>query len=264
MTDLLFGYSQYLTFMDEIPLFNTDEFISNKPKNQKKFFEEFTSTQIFTQFLQTDTKEYFPYFIKIENQIKNKIKNHLSFSNLIPKNYNLDVSKFYHILSNSQEIIVNNKIKIYEPEKIIKNLNIPKEIIKEKQNNVNEKIGNNPEYKKTTNYIIMDDYLVNFKEIYYLFPYFHEANSNIVLKSEYINNYKLFSNLMCKYFGEENKYPNIFNKTHFNSLILKKIEFPDTQIKNINRRVFENFRFLNMQDIPCKILRYKIRINIFI
>jgi hypothetical protein len=52
--------------MDDIPLFNSESFVASKPKLQMKFYNDFSSTQIFRQFLQNDTKDNFPYFYKIE------------------------------------------------------------------------------------------------------------------------------------------------------------------------------------------------------
>lgn len=106
MSDLLSGYAQYLTFMDEVPLFNTESFIANKLNTQKKFFADFCSTQIFRQFLQNDSKENFPYFYKIENQNKKAIHSNSRQSCLIPRTSVLDVSKFMHFRSHSNNMSV--------------------------------------------------------------------------------------------------------------------------------------------------------------
>ena len=107
MSDLLSGYTQYLTFMDEIPLFNSESFIANKAKDQKKFYSDFSSTQIFRQFLQNDSKENFPYFFKIENQNRKTINSNTRQSSFIPRTSNLDISKFIHIRSNSNNLIAS-------------------------------------------------------------------------------------------------------------------------------------------------------------
>jgi len=107
MSDLLSGFAQYLTFMDEIPLFNSESFIANKHNRHKKFFADFCSTQIFRQFLQNDSKETFPYFFKIENQNKKAISSNCRQSCFLPRTSVLDVSKFIHIrsISNSNFVV---------------------------------------------------------------------------------------------------------------------------------------------------------------
>jgi len=110
MSDLLNGYTQYLTFMEEIPLFNSESFVANKPTIQKKFFNDFSSTQIFRQFLQNDSKENFPYFYKIETQKKNSININARQSCFIPRTSSLDISKYIHLRTTSNNSIsLNNK-----------------------------------------------------------------------------------------------------------------------------------------------------------
>lgn len=104
MSDLLTGYTQYLTFMDDIPLFNCEGFVANKFKEHKKFYSDFTSTQIFRQFLQNDSKENFPFFYKILNQNKMNISHNVRYSNYIPKTATPDISKFHHIRSCSNNL----------------------------------------------------------------------------------------------------------------------------------------------------------------
>jgi hypothetical protein len=108
-----------------------------------------------------------------------------------------------------------------------------------------------------------------FKEIYHLFPYFHEINGNVIVKSEYIRDYSLFVNFMNKYFGEEilsapsksekNSKIAIPLKNSINSMQFKKIEFPNPEIKKINVRVYLNyFRFLDLNDMPNYYFKYNI------
>lgn len=114
----------------------------------------------------------------------------------------------------------------------------------------------------------------NFKEIYHLFPYFHEINNNVILKSEYIREYNLFVGLMNKYFGEDLLNINSINqnekcskittsmKNNTANLQLKKVYFPNPEIKKITERIYKEFRFLNMDDIPNKYFKYNIPNNI--
>lgn len=105
MSDLLSGYAQYLTFMEDIPLFNSESFIANKHNSHKKFFADFCSTQVFRQFLQNDSKENFPYFYKIcDKQNKHAINSNGRQSCFTPRTSVLDVSKFGHIRSNSNNL----------------------------------------------------------------------------------------------------------------------------------------------------------------
>lgn len=61
---LLFGdYKSYVSYIDDVPLFNTESFLKNKPEKQKNFLNELTQTQNFQLFLQT--KENYPFFDKI-------------------------------------------------------------------------------------------------------------------------------------------------------------------------------------------------------
>jgi len=119
MCDLLADYAKYLTFMEDFPLFNTESFVANKPKVQKKFFSDFSSTQIFRQFLQNDSKENFPYFYKIENKIKNEINSNSRQSCFTPRTSNLDVSKYFHVRSHSNNLLdIKNQVKVDETSRI--------------------------------------------------------------------------------------------------------------------------------------------------
>ena len=58
-------YTKYVSFIDDLPLFNKNSFISLKSVQDRKFYEEFTETQIFNQLVQSKCNEIcFPYFYK--------------------------------------------------------------------------------------------------------------------------------------------------------------------------------------------------------
>jgi hypothetical protein len=68
MATLIGPYSKYLSFLDDIPLFNSDSYLSQILKSNKDFCQEFIETQIFRNFLQCEAREEFSYF---KNLIKN-------------------------------------------------------------------------------------------------------------------------------------------------------------------------------------------------
>jgi len=105
--------------MDDIPLFNSESFVASKPKLQMKFYNDFSSTQIFRQFLQNDTKDNFPYFYKIENNRKNALNFNARQSYLISRTSSLDISKYMHSRSTCNKLLnYNNKSAIESLRKI--------------------------------------------------------------------------------------------------------------------------------------------------
>lgn len=279
MSDLLTGYNHCLTILEDIPLFNTESFIENKPKSHRKFYTDFTATQIFLQFLQTDNKENFPYFHKIDQINKNHLNQNSRKNTYIQKTADLDISKYFHLNGNSSRGSVASMDK-YLVESLRANslgnasLQDKKESKKEKEktgaSNSNKDKRNSDTFsmnnlnfnsEKKLNFIIDDNYLCNFKEIYYLFPYFHEINCNAMMKNDYLKDYNYFVALMNKYFDEEilkEREGKIILKSH--NLINKKIDFAekDKEIKEVTERVFEDFRFLDFEKFPKKFLRYSL------
>jgi hypothetical protein len=65
----LFGdYSKYCAVIDDIPVFNTESFVLNRHQKDSNFYSELTETQLFNLFLQTDVKECFPFFFKLNER----------------------------------------------------------------------------------------------------------------------------------------------------------------------------------------------------
>lgn len=62
MAEMLSGYTKYLSYMDELPVFNEKVFICNKSRRDRDFYEKLVETQNFNYFLQLDTKIQAPYF----------------------------------------------------------------------------------------------------------------------------------------------------------------------------------------------------------
>ena len=50
--ELLYDYKKYLSFIDDLPVFNTNEFLHKRPENDKIFFKELTTTQLFQIIIQ--------------------------------------------------------------------------------------------------------------------------------------------------------------------------------------------------------------------
>jgi hypothetical protein len=68
-------YKKYVSFIDNLPLFNTDSFLLNRPSKYTNFYTELSQSQIFRQFLHNDN--IFPKFIfeKACNRYSNIINN---------------------------------------------------------------------------------------------------------------------------------------------------------------------------------------------
>jgi hypothetical protein len=65
----LFGdYSKYCAVIDDVPVFNTESFVLNRPTKNADFYTELTETQLFNLFLQSDVKECFPFFFKLNER----------------------------------------------------------------------------------------------------------------------------------------------------------------------------------------------------
>jgi len=73
MTKIFGDYLKFLTFLDDVPLFNVEGYIINRNSKDKEFYNEFSQTQIFRQFLQNNLKEQYPYFLKLTSSNNYKI-----------------------------------------------------------------------------------------------------------------------------------------------------------------------------------------------
>lgn len=65
MVGLFGNYTKYLSFLENVPLFNKESFLINSSFKDKQFFDSFVDSQLFSYFLQQDVKRVFPYFAKI-------------------------------------------------------------------------------------------------------------------------------------------------------------------------------------------------------
>ena len=76
--EMLYDYSKYSHVIDDYPVFNSCVMIDEKPKNEKSFYKELTSTQLFQMFLQNSLFKdehktyYFDERIKVYIELKRK------------------------------------------------------------------------------------------------------------------------------------------------------------------------------------------------
>lgn len=133
---------------------------------------------------------------------------------------------------------------------------------------------------------IVDDYetIFSFKETYYLYPYFLDLNSKYKIslkqKSEFLMNLDKMTKYISSVFNDEDddKSNNSFYKsntnenkktglssTSFNSNMQDGKEYNNNKYKaykmlisDVNKRIFQNFRFLSMDKIPESFIRYSI------
>ena len=83
--EIFHDYKKYLAIIDNLPVFNTNAFLTDKPEIDKKFYEEITTTQLYQVFIQNslsypsnDDKTYFfdeimeKYLYEKEQNLKSK------------------------------------------------------------------------------------------------------------------------------------------------------------------------------------------------
>ena len=74
--ELLYGYENYLSIIDNCPIFNINGLLENRPKLDSEFYKEFTDTQLFQLFIQNNYKKKDTFFINRMNEyLKLKEKN---------------------------------------------------------------------------------------------------------------------------------------------------------------------------------------------
>ena len=97
--ELFYNYKKYLAIIGDLPVFNTKDFLLEKPENDEIFYKEITSTQLFQIFIQNslyyinhkNKKYYFDelielYLDKKQKNIKNKI--HTAYDDEFNNNLN--------------------------------------------------------------------------------------------------------------------------------------------------------------------------------
>ena len=96
--ELLFDYKKYLAFIDDLPVFNTNAFLHDKPEVDKDFFKELTTTQLFQIFMQNSL-----------TYINNKNKDYF-FDELIDLYFSYKVTDEKH---KTYFLILNNEFEKY-------------------------------------------------------------------------------------------------------------------------------------------------------
>ena len=99
--ELIYDYKKYSHIIDGFPVFNSFLMIKEKPKNDKSFYKELTSTQLFQMFIQSSffndeegKQFYFDEYLKDYNKLKNEGYN----SNYIFSELSEKFENKYHIL----------------------------------------------------------------------------------------------------------------------------------------------------------------------
>ena len=122
--EIFHDYKKYLTIIDDLPVFNTNAFLTDKPETDKKFYKEVTSTQLYQVFIQNslhysntkDNKYYFDeliekYLYEKEQNLKSKyyIILHDKFRSSMKQN--LFTSKKCYIIKPSPKLKLFSKLK---------------------------------------------------------------------------------------------------------------------------------------------------------
>ena len=201
------NFEKYLSFIDEIPLFNSESFIKSKIHEDKAFYEEFVSTQIFQSFLQSkQTKEtVFNYKLKNNLSTRNRIYDDLHINNEFSNNNNSNycIDYFNKDPIHSDREINYNKINLmtinnnfnYESENVdycsIKEINIDlKKII-----------------------AINKYYNINYFEAFFVPPYYLLDNISIRLNFD-LYCYSIFNNLKQYYENNDNSHGILLNNNN--------------------------------------------------
>jgi len=59
---LIGDYMKYLTYIKDMPIFNTNTFLANRDKKENSFYQEIVQSQMFLQFIENNCQEKYPYF----------------------------------------------------------------------------------------------------------------------------------------------------------------------------------------------------------
>ena len=109
--EMLYNYKMFLAIIDDMPVFNTNAYLKDKPEGEKDFYRELTSTQLYQIFIQNSL-----------NYINNKNKNYY-FDELIEdylskkdknNNYNTMLINEFETKMNDK-LFKTNKIYIINP-----------------------------------------------------------------------------------------------------------------------------------------------------
>ena len=243
--EILYDYKSYLSFIDDMPIFNNNTFISERSEVDIKFYKELTSTQLFQMFIQNSLNYenyFFDELIKIyfldKKEKKENNKNYIILNDKIEKylfNNLYNIRKHYIIIPSSIE---------YKPKEKKFNCEIGKELM-ENMNNFLKKEFKDKEYlnqngvlKENKRIIYNDINISNNNDLknleYYLTEEEKKENENDKNK-ENKKNKKINKKINKKDFNDESKLKEIENE-----------EIKDN-MKTTLKHIFKS-EFLNITD----------------
>ena len=184
--EILYDYKSYLTFIEDLPIFNNNTFISERPEIDMNFYKELMNTQLFQMFIQNSLnyENYFfdelikeyplnkkeknennKYYINLQEKLENNlysIKTHYiiipSFFKFKPMEQKLNSQKGKYLIEN-----MNNHIKAEFKEKESINENgILKENKRIIYNEIN--ISNKNDVKELQYYITQEEIIESEKD----------------------------------------------------------------------------------------------------
>ena len=197
----MFGdYRKFVSFLENIPLFNKDSFFKTKSKKDIEFYDKVIESQYFNYFIQKETKENYPFF-------------YFHCHKLMTKNKKSGYTKFMRLRSISfdNKINYNNSLK-FQSDYILEDSNINENIAKFYENN-------NLEYLNT--FVITPYFEVNI----------NESNTtsaiNFIFNNE--DNKLIIPSPFCKFFKrfllpEENFYKEDDSNSSLDKSIIAKAD----------------------------------------
>jgi len=246
MIELLEGYEKFVNIVDDVPNFDSENFVNFK-QEEKLFYMEFCQTQIFRQFLQNDAENLFVYFHNLKSEIKNGVKKNI-FSKQFKKKYQLTNKSQSRRRSISNETNYLNRLISLNFTDVERSKNLHK---KKPLKNI---------YKNEMIKILTDyGFIFNFKDNYSLYPYFLDYDKNIKIsnksKSEILMNHESLKKYISSCYLDEEIHPEIndINIYESNNRLIGNL-----LILDINKRIYQKFRFLNMNNMSDSFVRYSI------
>jgi hypothetical protein len=226
-------YQKYNQIVDDLPVFNTESFVSNRPEKDKHFYSELTETQIFNHFLQSEAKECFPFFYKINERLSYNLwegrgdsKSEKTRSSSITARRST-LSKLLNdegVEQNYKDLIINSYLK----ESQVRNISIVSPFNDAASSHSGNQGKNSSSSKKET----LQDLILNYQnsETYLIPPYFI-PNSHFVDASEIS---QLMKGEHWNILGENNR---IFSNSDFKLL---NLNFKNESIYKVNRYIIPN------------------------
>jgi len=200
---LIGDYIKYLTYINDLPIFNTNTFIANRDDKEKGFYQDLVSTQLFQQFIEDNCKETYPYFFKLllrYNQSINDCNKKKKKFDSVKSLFSGKRSTSAHIKDiNSNKSNLDNSIT--NKSKNIENINTLN-IINNSKNSVNDMNSNSG----SKGNISPKEKGGDFSEGYIIIPFFIEEE---LIKSDFL---KLDIHLREKYKSKYREYNSLRNK----------------------------------------------------